>query len=167
MKARVVTLFSLLALLTACAGFPAFLSGPAPEVGAIAPDFTLKDLEGIELSLSDFRGQVVLVNFWATWCAPCREEMPAIQARYDRGGFAVLAVDFGESAEEVKGYLNELGIHLPTVLDTDGVVQELYRVRGYPTSFFIDRGGIVRFFHIGQMGEADIQSYLSQLEVKP
>ncbi len=164
-RPHALCLFTL--LLAACAGAPAFLSGPAPEVGAIAPDFTLKNLDGEKISLSDLRGQVVLVNFWATWCGPCREEMPAIQARYNHGGFAMLAIDFGESAAQVQGYLADLGVNLPTLLDPDGVVQELYRVRGYPTTFFIDAKGVVRFFHIGQMSEADIQSYLSQLGVQP
>jgi len=156
-----------LMLLTACSAMPAFLSGPAPEVGAQAPDFALQNLNGETVTLSGLRGQVVLINFWATWCAPCREEMPAIEARYNRGGFQVLAVDFGENAQQVQGFLEEIGVDLPVLLDSDGSVQELYRVRGYPTTFIIDANGIVRFFHIGQMGEADLQSYLSQLGVKP
>lgn len=146
---------------------PAFLSGPAPEVGAMAPDFTLQNLDGEMVTLSELRGEVVLINFWATWCGPCRQEMPAIEARYNRGGFQVLAVDFGETAEQVQGFLDEIGVLLPVLLDSDGAVQELYRVRGYPSTFIIDENGIVRFFHIGQMGEADLQSYLSQLGINP
>lgn len=154
-------------VLSACTAVPAILSAPAPEVGAMAPDFALQNLDGETVTLSGLRGQVVLVNFWATWCAPCRAEMPAIEARYNRGGFQVLAIDFGESADQVQGFLDEIGVALPVLLDSDGSVQELYRVRGYPTTFIIDESGIVRFFHIGQMGEADLQSYLSQLGVKP
>lgn len=156
-------LLTLAALLSACAT----LAGPAPEVGALAPDFTLENLDGELVSLSDFRGQNVLVNFWATWCGPCREEMPAIQARYNRGDFAVLAVDFGESAERVSGFLAEINVDLPVLLDLEGAVQELYRVRGYPTTFFIDRSGVIRFFHIGQMSAADIDSFLRQLDEQP
>lgn len=156
----------MLILVTGCAGLPSFLSAPAPEVGALAPNFTLKDLDGKDVSLSDLRGQVVLINFWATWCGPCRDEMPAIQSRYDRGGFAVLAIDFAEDPLQVRSFLNELGVNLPALLDPDGRVQELYRVRGYPTSFFIDADGIVRFFHIGEMNEADFQSFLAQMGVE-
>lgn len=167
MKRRLLAVSVFILFLAACARAPAFLSGPAPEVGALAPDFSLKDLSGKNVRLSDLRGQVVLINFWATWCAPCREEMPAIQSRYNRGGFAVLAIDFGESAEKIQGYFDEIGVSLPALLDQDGAVQELYRVRGYPTSFFVDGEGVVRFYHIGQLSEADIQSYLTQLGVQP
>src|SRR3990170_939228 len=89
-------------LISACVPIPNSFSAPAPEVGARAPDFILKDLAGNSASLSDRRGQVVLINFWATWCAPCRVEMPAIQARFNRGGFAVLAVNFDEGAQKVQ-----------------------------------------------------------------
>jgi peroxiredoxin len=158
-----LAVLTLTVLLAACSA----LEGPAPEVGAVAPDFSLQNLQGEAVSLRDLRGQNVLINFWATWCGPCREEMPDIQARYNRGDFAVLAVDFGESAEAVRGFLDEINVDLPVVLDTDGRVQELYRVRGYPSTFFIDRNGVVRFFHIGQMSAADIDSFLRQLDKKP
>lgn len=167
MNRSLLSAIALLFLLTACTGLPSFLSGPAPEVGAQAPDFALQNLDGETVTLSGLRGQVVLINFWATWCGPCRQEMPAIEARYNHGGFEVLAVDFGETAEQVQRFLDEIGVQLPVLLDSNGSVQELYRVRGYPTTFIIDQEGIVRFFHIGQMGEADLQSYLSQLGVKP
>lgn len=151
-------------LLSACTPF----SGPAPEVGAVAPDFALQDLDGETVRLSDLRGQTVLVNFWATWCGPCRDEMPAIQARYnDRGDFAVLAVDFGENAQQVQNFLTEIQVELPVLLDQDGSVQDLYRVRGYPSSFFVDGDGVIRFLHIGQMSEADLESFLEQMESTP
>lgn len=164
MKNILLGAFSLI-IFTACSS--AFISGPAPEVGALAPDFTLRSVAGEPVTLSEMRGQVVLINFWATWCGPCREEMPAIQARYNRGDFAVLAVDFGETAEQVQGFMDEIGVQLPALLDSDGSVQELYRVRGYPTSFFVDAEGVIRFFHIGQMNEADLDSFLKQMEVQP
>lgn len=163
MTRRSLALAFVALMLSACSA----LDGPAPEVGALAPDFSLMNLDGETVSLSELRGQNVLVNFWATWCGPCREEMPAIQARYNRGDFAVLAVDFGESAQVVRGFLTEIGVDLPVLLDTDGRVQELYRVRGYPSTFFIDRRGVVRFFHIGQMSAADIDNFLRQMDAQP
>lgn len=161
-------LFSLacLSLLAACAS-PAFLSAPAPEVGALAPDFTLQTVSGDSLSLSDLRGQVVLINFWATWCGPCRLEMPAIQARYNDGGFAVLAVNFDESAPQVQTFVDEFEITFPALLDPGGNVQELYRVRGYPTTFFVDADGVIRVVHIGGMSEEQLDTYLAQMGVQP
>ncbi|MCW5873386.1 MAG: TlpA family protein disulfide reductase [Anaerolineales bacterium] len=146
--------------LSACA----MLNAPEPVVGSPAPDFVLENLQGQPVRLSELRGQPVLLNFWATWCGPCRQEMPTIQARYNQGGFAVLAVDFAESRQQVQGFLDEIGVELPVVLDSDGSVQELYRVRGYPSTFFIDAQGIIRFFHIGELSAANIDNYLRQME---
>jgi cytochrome c biogenesis protein CcmG/thiol:disulfide interchange protein DsbE len=150
--------------LTACAALP---SGPAPEVGAIAPDFALQKVDGETVQLSELRGEVVLINFWATWCIPCAVEMPTIQARYNQGGFEVLAVNFDESAEEVQAYLDELGLDFPALLDSGGHVQSLYRVRGYPSTFFVDREGVIRIFHIGEMSATQLDDYLAELGVQP
>jgi cytochrome c biogenesis protein CcmG/thiol:disulfide interchange protein DsbE len=154
-------------LLSSCAGLPSFLNSPSPEIGALAPDFTLWDLQGKETSLRDLRGQVVLLNFWATWCGPCREEMPTIEERYNDGGFALFAINFDESVEIVQGYMNELGIDIPVLLDPGGKVQDLYRLRGYPTSFFIDQDGVIRFIQIGEMTADDLDNYLEQITEQP
>lgn len=143
------------------------LNQPSPEVGARAPDFALPTLQGETLRLSDLRGQVVLVNFWATWCGPCRVEMPTMQARYNHDGFTIVAVNFAEEADVVQAYADELQLSFPIVLDGDGAVQELYRVRGYPSSFFVDPDGIVRFFHIGEMSESVMDTYLAEMGVAP
>jgi cytochrome c biogenesis protein CcmG/thiol:disulfide interchange protein DsbE len=165
MKSKLLSLIVLAVLCSACSiSLP---SGPSPEVGALAPDFTLTNLGGEQISLNDLRGQVVLINFWATWCIPCRLEMPAIQQRYNDGGFAVLAVDFNEDAERVQAFVDELDLNLPILLDPGGDVQELYRVRGYPTSFFVDEGGVIRFFHIGEMSADILDDYLAQMGVHP
>jgi thiol-disulfide isomerase/thioredoxin len=119
------------------------------------------------MSLVDLRGQVVLINFWATWCGPCKLEMPAIQARYNDGGFAVLAVDFDEPADRVQAFVNDLDLSFSILLDPGGVVQELYRVRGYPTTFFVDADGIIRVLHIGEMSEEILDQYLAQMGVRP
>jgi peroxiredoxin len=163
---RVILLFVLPALLAGCAS-ASFLNSPAPEVGTPAPDFSLHTPQGERISLSDLRGQVVLINFWATWCAPCRVEMPAIQARYNRGNFSVLAVDFDESAELVQAFVDDLGLSFPVLLDPGGQIQNLYRVRGYPTSYFVDVEGVIRILHIGDMSETELDNYLSQLGVQP
>lgn len=160
-----LSLISVLFLLTSCS--PAFLSAPAPEVGAQAPDFSLQGLDGDLISLSQFRGRVVLLNFWATWCGPCRLEMPAIQDRYNDGGFEVLAINFDEPAAQIVPFVAELRLTFPVLLDPGGSVQELYRVRGYPTSFLVDADGVIRFFHIGEMSPEILDNYLAQLGVIP
>lgn len=149
-------------------------SGPQTYGGALqgdqAPEFSLEDTLGTRHNLADYRGQVVLLNFWATWCAPCKLEMPAIQERYDdhQGqGFQVLAVDFDESSSTVKAFADELNLTFPLLLDPGGEVQKQYRIRGYPTSVFLDRDGVVRNVYVGIMTERQLDQALSELGVGP
>ncbi|MBC8497284.1 MAG: redoxin domain-containing protein [Anaerolineales bacterium] len=134
-------------------------------VDAPAPDFELVSLSGEQIQLEDYRGQVVLLNFWATWCGPCRLEMPAFQDRFEQygGGLQVVAVNFDESAEDVQSFVDELGMTFDVLLDLGAEVQKLYQVRGYPTSYFIDADGIVRVVHIGLMTEGQLDDYLADL----
>lgn len=132
----------------------------APTVGSLAPDFELTDAQGNPVRLSDHRGQPVLLNFWATWCGPCRLEMPAIQERYEAHELTVFAINFDESADQVRQFGEELGLTFPLLLDPGGVIQQLYRVRGYPTSMFLDEEGIVQALHIGIMTESQLDGYL-------
>jgi peroxiredoxin len=124
------------------------------DVGSRAPDFTLPDLAGRPVSLSDLHGRVVLVNLWATWCPPCVEEMPALQRlheRLDPEGLTVLAISvdaapgttgpFGEPAGDVEGFAREFGIDFTILLDPEQSVQRRYAVTGLPTTFLIDRDG--------------------------
>jgi peroxiredoxin len=138
---------------------PTATPAPAPVVGAPAPDFTLNDLASQPVTLSGLQGQVVLINFWATWCGPCRIEMPAIQRRYEAlkdQGFTVLAVNLDEPITEVSAFVNEYGLTFPVLLDPGAKVNDLYRVRGYPTSFVVDREGFIKQLHIGSMTEAQL-----------
>ncbi|MFV2045678.1 MAG: TlpA disulfide reductase family protein, partial [Anaerolineales bacterium] len=120
-------------------------------------DFTLSDLAGSPHSLSDHQGQVVLINFWTTWCPPCREEMPALQETYERyrdRGFVVLGVNWTavDDPDLVAPYVEELGLSFPILLDTDSAVsEELYQLLGLPTSIFVGRDGIVRQVFIGAL----------------
>lgn len=147
-------------------GGPVAMPAPAPVVGAPAPDFTLATSNNQPLTLSTLKGQVVLINFWATWCIPCKLEMPAIQARYDvlKGqGFTVLAVDDSEAAAAVQSFTGSLSLNFPILLDPGAAINQLYRVRGYPTSFFVDRQGRIATEQVGQMSDVQLGDYLAKL----
>jgi len=116
-----------------------------PVKEAQAPDFTLPDVAGKARRLTEFRGQVVLINFWATWCAPCRAEMPGMERLYremknDR--VTILAVNFLEAAEQVEPFVKELGLTFPILLDEEGQVSRLYRAFTLPMTFLLDRHGM-------------------------
>jgi cytochrome c biogenesis protein CcmG/thiol:disulfide interchange protein DsbE len=138
-----------------------------PEQNEIAPDFTLKSLMGETIHLGDYRGKSVLLNFWATWCVPCQEEMPLIQSRYEqyRSNLVVLAVNFDEPAVDVQNFTKRLHISFDVLLDPGGKAQRLYRVRGYPSTFFIDTQGIIRVYHIGSMTADQLDSYLKMVNI--
>jgi cytochrome c biogenesis protein CcmG, thiol:disulfide interchange protein DsbE len=142
---------------------------PAPQVGFLAPDFTLEDLEGNTYSLSDLRGRPILVNFWASWCPPCRAEMPAIQRTYQayqEDGLLVLAVNAAnqDSLAEASRFVEQHNLTFPILLDRDGSVSRLYEVRSLPTSFFFDREGKIRDVVVGgPMAEALLRVRAEQL----
>ncbi|MBT3391472.1 MAG: redoxin domain-containing protein [Chloroflexi bacterium] len=130
-----------------------------------APDFELVALTGESIRLEDLRGQPVLINFWATWCAPCKLEMPAFQDRYEQyaGDLRILAVNFDEPRADVQAFADDLSLTFDVLLDPGGEVQRLYQVRGYPTTVLVDADGVVRVLHIGLMTENQLDQYLSEL----
>ena len=118
----------------------------------ILTDLTLMGLSGESVSLEEFRGQPVIVNFWASWCGPCRAEMPALEQvamRYADEGVVVLLVNQGEGERTISGFLAEVGLTLPVLLDSDLNATRLYRVQALPTTFFIDREGRIQDLTIG------------------
>jgi peroxiredoxin len=139
-----------------------------PQKAVEAPVFTLKDLNGRGVRLADFRGKVVFLNFFATWCVPCRVEMPAIERlhRDFRGkGLVVLAVDIQESARTVRPFVRELKLSFPALLDEDGSVATMYAVRPLPATYLISRDGRIvwRAFGARDWDNADSRQYFSQL----
>jgi len=129
-------------------------AAPAPQVGFSAPDFTLNTPTGESFTLSEQQGQAVLVNLWATWCPPCRAEMPAIQkmyAEYKDQGFVVLAVDmtYQDDPFGVVPFVNEYGLKFPILLDETSDVAQAYQVRSLPSSYFINRHGTITDVVIG------------------
>ena len=132
----------------------------SPEVGFFAPDFELEVVGGGLVRLSEFRGNPVVVNFWASWCGPCRSEMPDIQAVYDvyhQQGLVILGINQEESEARVAEFAEELGLTFPLLLDVEGRVSEVYEVYALPTTFFISGDGIIRELHLGSMSRADFE----------
>lgn len=139
------------------------------EIGEVAPDFTLTTIDGKEFSLSSFRGQPVMLNFWATWCPPCQMEMPDIQKFFSRKGqeIKVLAVNLTVSEKtpgQVRDFLNARGFTFPVMLDSKGDVSQQYLVRSIPTTFFIDQKGIIRDKYTGPMTLEKMEANLSKLK---
>jgi peroxiredoxin len=145
--------------------------GPDPgavAVGLPAPPFALETTGGDEIQLESLRGSVVVLNFWATWCAPCELEMPHLEARYRQRSsdeWEILAVNYDEPSAQVAEFGRRLGLSFPLLLDPGGVVQALYRVRGYPTSMFVDRQGLIQIVHIGIMSSDQLDRYLEEMGI--
>lgn len=113
-----------------------------PEVGKALPDFTLKNLDGKDVTLSDIEGKIVLINFWATWCKWCKEEMPALQKiKEENDDLVVLAVNVDEPKEMVEEYIKEGGYDFEVLLDEEGEIAAKYLVTGLPASYFVDKDG--------------------------
>ena len=142
---------------------------PNPKEGFTAPDFTLDLLDGGQLSLSELRGHPVVLNFWASWCLPCRSEMPAIEnvyQRYKDSGLIVIGLNLTsqDSESDARAFVQELGLTFPIALDRDGSVRERYQLLGLPSTYFIDQSGIIRSIIVGgPMSEATIQSNIEDL----
>ncbi len=138
---------------------------PAP-VNFPAPDVQLTDLEGNPVALSDFRGQVILYNAWATWCPPCKEEMPALQAFFEahkESGFVIVAIEDGQPIEEVRAFVDEHRLTFPVWPDPQYKATSAFRTNSLPTSFVIDRDGIVRLTWTGAISRAMLEEYVTPL----
>jgi peroxiredoxin len=129
---------------------PAVVEGV--NIGNRAPDFQLQDMSGKSVKLSDYRGQPVLLNFWATWCGPCKYEAPflsQINTDYAPRGLVMLAVDIGENATTIQNFETSLNISLPVLMDANVTISKVYGLTGIPTTFMVDKDGVIRFKLIG------------------
>ena len=142
-------------------------SDDAPQVNAPAPDFELENLTGEKKHLADFQGKVVVLNFWATWCGPCKVEMPFFQEISEKyaSEIAVLAVNNQETVDKVSPFVEELGLTYEILMDNDGGVATQYQVIGFPTTYFIDPNGVNKFLHVGVLTEEQLDGYLNLLGV--
>jgi len=143
----------------------------APTQPSVVPalGFNLSNLDGENVALSDHLGKAVMVNFWATWCPPCRNEMPIIQdfAAAHPDGLVVLAINAGEESLEVENFVNSHNLDaINFLMDPTNSVSDLYRVPGLPTSLFIDAEGLLQNVHIGELNEAYLAEYLAGIGVK-
>jgi cytochrome c biogenesis protein CcmG, thiol:disulfide interchange protein DsbE len=143
-------------------------SGENVRVGREAPDFTLPDLDGNQIALSDFRGEVVLINFWATWCPPCRVEMPDMEAVYrehKQDGFEILGVDQREPKDLVEEFVTERGFSWIFLLDEDFDVSREYSATSIPRSILVDRDGTVVHIWTGTLSRSTLEHQLAELGI--
>jgi peroxiredoxin len=140
------------------------LDDQRPIKGQLTPDFALRDVDGTIVKLSDLRGKVVWVNFWASWCAPCKKELPDIQKVYDEKraeGLVVLAVNWQDDHDTAAAFFAAAGLHLPLLLDQSGSVYSQYRLQGLPDSFFVDRDGTIAALQFGSLTESKMRERLA------
>ncbi len=143
------------------------------DEGKLAPNFLLETLDGKEMRLSDLRGQPVVINFWATWCQPCRKEVPELVAAYNsyrERGLVILGVNLQEGKGIVRPFAEDFGMNFPILIDRDGEVGDEYRVLGLPTTYFVDRDGVVRSVFTGPFIEkgqgANVQGAIEENELQ-
>lgn len=147
---------------------PAAVSAAKAVEGSAAPDFTVKDLDGKDVTLASLKGSVVLVNFWATWCPPCKEEIPSMirlnQAMAGKA-FRMLAISIDEDGKEAVGNFFKGSKELPVYLDTDSKTSQLYGTTGVPETFIVDKQGIIQKKIVGGMdwGAPEVIAYMDEL----
>jgi peroxiredoxin len=169
---RPSTTFVLIAMLVTLVGLPVFygwsMGSRVPTVGMQAEDFSLIDLEGKSQSLSHYRGKIVLLNFWATWCKSCTTEMPAMQASFEKlrdKGFVVLAINELEDDIKVREHIKRHGYTYPILIDRDNKVANQFGVFGLPVSVFVDEKGVVQeYIKGGLLTEQKIQDVVDRLQ---
>jgi peroxiredoxin len=140
------------ALIIILTGVLAAVSATADHGLGTAPDFSLPDASGGSVALADFKGQVVLINFWASWCGPCRQEMPLLDelsTRYAPLGFTMLGVNVEEDSSAANGFLSGTPVSFPVLYDRENTVSKLYDVIAMPSTVIVDRAGQIRYIHHG------------------
>ena len=158
---RVVRVWPVLLLLLAGCTAP-----PQARLGGAAPDFTLPSIDGTPVRLSELKGKPVFINFWATWCVPCREEMPLMREVYEQNrekGLVILAVDMEEDASLVRRWVEQGGYTFTFLLDSDGELIKRYNVTAAPTSYFVGPDGLIRDVKLGALSRSDMQAKVEKI----
>jgi peroxiredoxin len=138
-----------------------------PKIGSLVPDFSLKDLDGNSISIRQYRGKPVVLNFWATRCGPCLVEMPLLEtvSVMHKNDMVVIAVNIEESSERVTKFVKENKISFPILLDVNGMVADTFKAYAFPATIFIDKEGIIRAQHVGQLNEATLKKNLETIGI--
>jgi peroxiredoxin len=171
-KQRLLTRTIILAVLAAAVAYTLYANmnkdkNQKIEVGKTAPDFVLVDMEGNKHRLSEYKGQGVFLNFWATWCKPCEREMPYIENQYQQfkdQGVQVLAIDSSETDLVVNKFVERHGMTFPVMIDKDGQVQAAYGINPLPITFLIDKEGKVVKSHTGELTEETVREFMEQIK---
>jgi peroxiredoxin len=155
-----IIILALLMALTLCA------IANAGQVGSSAPDFSLVDVTGKAVTLKQFKGKVVFLDFWAPWCDPCKEELPALDAlykRYGQEGFEIIGIDIDSSEKLLTEFLQKVPITFTVLIDEKSVIRRAYNFRTLPTAFIIGKDGVIRYMHMG-FGDEFLQMYEKEIE---
>jgi peroxiredoxin len=164
-KRLTVVLVILALVVVACSG-PGSGGRQGVNEGNQALDFTLEALDGGQVSLSDYKDNVVLINFWATWCPPCQAEIPDLEAAYrahQDDGFIVLGIASQDHPKIVELFVEDVGMTYPVVVDESGALMKKYRAAGLPVTVIVDRDGVIQIRHIGYLSAAQLDEYLAKV----
>ncbi|MCM3668946.1 thiol-disulfide oxidoreductase ResA [Mesobacillus maritimus] len=171
-KRRLIVRTVILFVLTAAVGYTLYANLTKEqvqkvEIGKLAPDFVLVDMNGEKHQLSDYRGEGVFLNFWATWCKPCEREMPYIDNAYQYykdKGVKVLTIDVGESEVAVNNFIERHNLSFPVMIDKDGQVQTAYGINPLPITFLIDKNGILVRSHTGELTQEKVNQFMEEIQ---
>jgi cytochrome c biogenesis protein CcmG/thiol:disulfide interchange protein DsbE len=165
-----IVAFALVLGLLALLGWGLVKAQAGPRDSGLAPDFTLTTFDGQEITLSKLRGQVVVINFWASWCPPCRDEAPYLEATwraYRERGVVFIGVDYVDTEAEALAYMAEFDITYPNGPDVGTRISQAYRIQGVPETFFVARDGTLRGVKIGPLAPPELEEKLEGLLAEP